>query len=103
MAAYLNACKNFNIAAISFNPGDNSNLLLTSIAKKSGWLNAFTFAASSGPMPPLRKNGFSILAFFNIDQSNCCPVPPKLSFNPAVSKDKNHRQHHNLYHFININ
>ena len=66
-------------------PGDNSNLLLTSIAKKSGWLNAFTFAASSGPIPPLRKNGFSIFAFFNIPQSNCCPVPPKLSFNPAVS------------------
>jgi hypothetical protein len=65
MAAYLNACKNFNIAAISFNPGDNSNLLLTSTAKKSGWFKCFYFRCIISPMPPLRKNGFSIFAFLS--------------------------------------
>jgi hypothetical protein len=52
---FLKPCLNCSILTISFTPTLFSNRSLISTPKKSGWVKAFNFLLSSGPMPPEEK------------------------------------------------
>src|SRR5687767_3404161 len=69
-AYFFSPCLNCSMLTISFTPLLFSKCSLISIPKKSGCLNDLIFFISSGPISPLKKKGFSILLFFNKDQSN---------------------------------